>query len=111
MRKKIQLNTSMQELASLMSEGNPGALSVLMPLMTDDPLILLDLDDMNIRGPQVWVGYKDFCGEDLEKFKQCVRDRSEQMVSAINDECIYENDFGSFTERAVTHGASWERRP
>ena len=107
MRDKIKLNTDMNDLVAVMSEGNPGAISVLMQVMVTDPLLLLGLDDMNIRGSQVWVGYKDHCGEDIDTFKQAIRDRDPEMVHAINEECLYDNDYGSFKEVAVQHGGSW----
>ena len=61
---------------------------------------ILNLDDMNIRGSQVWLGYKDHCGEDIEKFVQCAKNRDESMVEAIN---------ANSEEVAVRHGASFTR--
>ena len=59
MRKRIELTDSMNDMLFKMSEGNPGGLNVLMGLMDRDPLVFLALDDMNIRGTQIWIGYKD----------------------------------------------------
>jgi hypothetical protein len=53
----------------LMAEGNPGALNVLIELEKSDNLVwAMHLDDMNIRGTQIWLGYKDYCKQDLNKF-------------------------------------------
>ena len=125
MRPKIELTDSTQDVFVKMSEGNPGALTVLMDMFNGDPnnvLLVLSLDDMNIRGPQIWVGYKDYCGamregdekppskeEILARFMKAIEDRDPEMVKAINDECIYDNQFGSFKEVAVTSGASFKR--
>jgi hypothetical protein len=83
-RKKVELNWTTPQLITEMSEGNPGALSVLVELDLD---LILDLDDMNIRGPQIWVGYKDHCGKSIERFKTLVRKRDKAMVDTINREC------------------------
>jgi len=92
------------EVVTTMGEGNPGGLTVVVKLMETDKelgfLDVLSLDDMNIRGSQIWVGFKDFAGEDIEVFRQAIRDRNPDMISKINDEM-----FG-FTEKAVGYGAS-----
>lgn len=106
MRKKIQLHMSTQEVVATMSEGNPGGLRVLMDILKADPkegvFDILSLDDMNIRGPQIWVGFKDYCDEDLEKFRKAIKARDPNMVRTINREC-------HGLEPAVTSGASFER--
>lgn len=123
MRQKIQLTDTAMDVMQTMSEGNPGALSVLMMMLQADPknlMVILSLDDMNIRGTQIWVGYKDYCGamrngddspptedECLRRFLKAIDDRDPKMVEAINNECIYDNQYGSFKESAVTHGGSW----
>jgi len=106
MRQKIGLETNQKELAAMMSEGNPGALSVICQIMKDGPMefmmTILDLDDMNIRGSQIWLGYKDHCEEDIEKFIECVKGRDKDMVETINRE-------PGERPRAVTSGASFTR--
>ena len=109
MRQKIQTNGGVMDIAVTMAERNPGAASVIAKLLKDDSatgfMKLLDLDDMNIRGTQIWIGYKDHCGQDIEKFKQALHDRDSEMVSTINKECLHEG----FQEKAVTSGASFGR--
>lgn len=108
MRQKIN-GQSPFEMIATMSEGNPGALSVLAQLAEDGEdngfMKMLGLDDMNIRGQQIWVGYKDHCKEDLETFKQAIHVRDEDMVHTINQNCMYPG----FTEEAVASGASFGR--
>ncbi len=92
-----------------MSEGNPGAVSVLTQFINDDIkdlMLLLSLDDMNIRGTQVWIGYKDFCKEDIEKFKACIHTRDADMITKINMEGLR----GNHKHKAVTSGASYDKR-
>lgn len=96
-RKKIEIKISVQDLFVLMAEGNPGALSVLCNM---DPLDILTLDDMNIRGPQIWVAYKDHCNQKMDIFTKCVRERNKDMINTVNA--------GSGIEEvAVVRGASW----
>jgi len=111
-REKIDLYTVrlvsafVKDLIFIMSEENPGALSVLYKLL-ENPMGITDilhLDDMNIRGSQIWVGYKDHCYEDIEKFRDSIRGRNKDMVETINQKCQKEQG-----EIAVTSGASYNR--
>jgi len=103
---KIQGTDSPKDMVVKMCEGNPGALNVLMMLLTNDAgepneamrvFDLLHLDDMGMRGPSIWVGYKDHCGEDLTKFRAAIRARDPEMVATIVKEGY----------PAVTSGASF----
>lgn len=91
MREKINLEDNIEDVIFKMSEGNPGGLTVLIRLMKEFPdglMLLLDLDDMNIRGPQIHVGFKDICGGDLNKFKELIVKRDTKLVNGINDEMM-----------------------
>ena len=106
-REKISLGMSVFDVVTTMSEGNPGALTVMMRLMEkrghmDGIFDILSLDDMNMRGSQIWVAYKDYCGQDIEKFIVCIKERDQAMVDAVNA-C----EGTGTTERAVTHSGSW----
>ena len=104
-REAVNFSDSTQTVLVKMSEGNPGAVSVLMDLLKrDDPaalMTLLTLDDMNMRGPQIWVGYKDHCESDIEKFAACINDRDPEMVATVNAN-------SGINEAAVTSGASFD---
>ncbi len=90
-RKPIELHGSVtpMEVMVEMAEGNPGALTAIMAIINKDTALgiidLCHLDDMNMRGPQIWVGYKDYCGHDIDKFIDCIRDRDPQMVAKVNE--------------------------
>lgn len=103
-REKIGLQTTKGDLVVTMSERNPGALDVLIRMMEKENGMfdILNLDDMNIRGSQIWVGYKDHCGEDIDSFVGLVKKRDKSLVETIN------NNSGS-EERAVSSGASYTR--
>lgn len=104
MREPISLSDSTMDMVIAMSEGNPGGLSVLMDMLKSDdpaaPMMVLSLDDMNIRGTQIWLGYKDHCGSDMAVFLQAIKDRDPAMVATINEQ-------SGIKEQAVTSGASF----
>lgn len=105
-RQPINLSDNTFDMVTKMAEGNPGAITVLMQLLKrDDPaalMIVLDLDDMNMRGPQIWVGFKDHCKQDIEAFAKAIRGRDAAMVETVNA------SMGVGEERAVTGGASFK---
>jgi hypothetical protein len=107
MRSKIQLSDSVRDIMTKMSEGNPGALTVLVKLYKEHGdkgiFTMLGMDDMNIRGSQIWLAYKDHCGEDLGKLVEAVQARDSDMVETVNRE------YGHTGVLAVTGGASWQR--
>lgn len=85
-REPVDFNGPLMGIVMAMSEGIPGAVHVLMSLIATDPVLLVTLDDMNIRGSQVWLGYKDHCGEKMERFTRCIRQRDTRMLHTINRE-------------------------
>lgn len=92
-----------------MSEGIPGAASVLAGMATQHGAmaamdVILNLDDMNIRGTQLWIAFKDHCDQDLEKLRELAIARDADMVKTVNEMCIQQG----FDEMAVEHGGSWE---
>ena len=104
MRNKIKLYDTKPSILIKMAEGNPGGLNVLIDLshtMDDFFTYILSLDDMNIRGSQIWVGYKDYCNQNIDDFKNAIKARDPEMVRVINSVC------STYGELAVTHGASF----
>lgn len=107
MREKIKLTDNGLNLMMKMSEGNPGGLRILGELSTKERslIYILGLDDMNIRGWQIWCGYKDYCKCDIDKFIEAIKNRDEDMVDVINKSAIRMN----VPERAIISGASYNR--
>lgn len=98
----IQLTDDPMSSIVSLSEGNPGAISVLVKLLEAGPLGFMDilhLDDMGMKGPQIWVAWKDHCKQDIEAFRKAIRARDPDMVATVNRECP--------DRRAVCHGASF----
>jgi hypothetical protein len=76
MNEKIKLDDSMQVVMLKMSEGNIGALTVIMQLLSDAGSIdpdnfmpglgeVLSLDTIGIYGSKIWMLYKDVCHENM----------------------------------------------
>ena len=59
---RIDLNDGLLTVATKMSAGNPGAMTVLsrcINLGFDGLQYLLDLDDMGMSGAAIWLGFKE----------------------------------------------------
>ena len=84
---RINLNESVKEALIVMAEGNPGALTVMMSLIKDNVMSgfidICRLDDLEIYGSGIWIGYEDFCGMDIQKFKEAIREKDPEMLSLI----------------------------
>lgn len=74
---RIKLTDSASDVLFKLSEGNPGALNVLIVWLREgknidpycEPLLsMLFLDTLNIVGPSIWVMFKDICGSDIRTF-------------------------------------------
>lgn len=75
---RIKLSSTPVEAAVAMADGNPGAITVIGELLKT-PLGLVDLchlDDAEIYGSDIWVGYKNVCNHDIDKFIEMARDRT-----------------------------------
>ena len=106
LRKGIDLKDSIMDILILMSEGNPGAATVLAQLMQDRDMgliAIMHLDDMNIRGTQIWIGYKEYCKENIENFKEAIFRRDPIMIAKINEEGLR----GNHSYKATTGQASY----
>lgn len=83
----ITANSSVADVVMELGDGNIGAITVCGEMLKRPDgfglLYLLHADDMGLRGPAIWIGYKDHCGEDIEKFAKALQDRDPEMVSVI----------------------------
>lgn len=75
---KLKLDDTVQDMVIKISEGNPGALTVCLDILKKGKSIdpdgfdggigsLLLFDSLSLYGSQIWMLYKDVCGEDLVK--------------------------------------------
>lgn len=109
-RKEVSTN-DMKELVVAMAEGNPGAMRVILDLLQGAGggsfMEVLILDDMNIRGTQVWIAFKDFAKEDMATFVAAIRKRDAEMIRVVNEEGVA----GNHDWKALHGGASFGNRP
>lgn len=66
---KLQLEDSPLTVVHKMVEGNIGAMDVVTSLILEPEGVwaILKLDALGFYGPDIWVLYKDECGEDIAK--------------------------------------------
>ena len=61
----ITLEMTIKDVIVAMCEGSPGALRALCEMLEADPAMgyvaICHLDDLEIRGSDIWLGYKDIC--------------------------------------------------
>lgn len=87
---KIVLEDTTQSAIIKMAEGNPGALTAMIGLLQldhkDAPggglVAILHLDDEGIYGSRIWMGFKDYCGQDAAKFYTACVTRDPAMLAA-----------------------------
>lgn len=79
---KLHHTMDIKSAVMALSEGNPGAINVLMSCAINadavDPdggvlVALRELDSLEIYGPRIWVLFKDACGGDLRRFLLVLR--------------------------------------
>jgi hypothetical protein len=97
---KLRGFETIEEILFSISEGNPGALHVCVQLLVNGARIdpqavhggldkLFDLDIFDIRGPDVWILYKDCCREDVALM--CAAFRYVQLGGTENKEYLKEH--------------------
>ena len=69
---KLTSDMSMIDVMMVMSEGNQGALTLLMQMMYNPRgrMDIILLDSLDIRGSKIWMLYSDCCGKNVGKFNR-----------------------------------------
>ena len=83
-RISITREMSVKAIATLMSEGNRNTYNLLILSGEIDTNILLTLDDMGMRGAQVWAAFAGFANKYFPKFKSCVMNRDPNLIDYVN---------------------------
>ncbi len=98
--KRIPLTKSMDLVATIniMAEGHQPTKKLLTICANVEPILLLHLDDMNLRGLQVWAAYYGHCDGIFERFRVSVVGRDLAMVGYVNQ--------GDWPHRAVPRGGA-----
>lgn len=84
--RKTLMQQSLMDILALVSEGNPGALTVLVNICkhrVDAADIIAQIVAMNMRGSSIWLGFKDFAGENLDVFCDAVLHNDATMITKI----------------------------
>jgi hypothetical protein len=75
------MNESIIEMLKIASDGNPGAATVLVNLFKNFQIEVIErLLEYNIKGPQIWVLYKDLCGEDFTIMEKVVMSCPKELL-------------------------------
>lgn len=80
--------SEIQDRIITLAEGIPGAVVAMAELANTQPdvIALLDtLDELDIRGSYIWVGYKDHCEKDTEEFADAIRSEDDAMLAEIEE--------------------------
>lgn len=101
MPNRIELSDSAMDVLYKLSEGVPGAVTVLVEWLhrgadidpdACHPLIQMSsLDDIDLVGSQIWVLFKDVCGHDLRRMLGVLRARqlgyldTAALIGAVRD--------------------------
>ncbi len=94
-----------------MSEGNPGGLQAMIQMIKTDQArgcgCVLLLDDMNIRGTQIWICFSNVCGQDALLLMDFIEDARpdggrQQLVQCCNNH----GKMGNHAHKACMGGAS-----
>lgn len=79
----LRLDMDLQETILIMAEETPGAQRVLEKIQLINPMVILDLDDMNIRGQQIYVAFSEFAEGKIDNLMNHARARSQPLVSFL----------------------------
>jgi hypothetical protein len=109
-RTSLQISSTFDMVMKL-AEGNVGCLTLLLQLARDDAetdptgmdtiLFLLCLDDLNMRGEQIYVAHAE-C-DDAPKFRERIMARDPDLIEVINTKCPRDSGEQAFS------GASFKR--
>ena len=88
---KLELTDDLKTVMLKLAEGNPGAIRVSIELFKASPIVdpkvgamtpLMWLDAWEIYGPQIWLLYKDICGEDIVRMLTVIRAAQLGVISS-----------------------------
>ena len=104
---RLHLNTSFEDMAWLMSEGNPGALNVVLSLLNvDDFHYLLMCDTLELYGVNLYLFAHDCCGDDKARMKRVIDSWQRGGIAAdeIHDHVSHSKPFADDSGRLANDG-------
>lgn len=93
---RLELTDDIRTAIVKLAQGNPGAAVACAEVVKHSDVGLIDLchaDDMGLRGPALWIGYKDFAKQDVATFVDALRSRNKDMVQMIRSEGYFAREF------------------
>lgn len=90
---RIKLTDTILDAVLKMSEGNPGAATVLAHLTQKGlgAMQMCKLDDYGIYGARIWMCYKDLCGGDIDTLYTLLKEN--KLEDTIKAKCVDDNYF------------------
>lgn len=89
LKKVIKSYDSPHDAVIKMSEGNPGAITVMIEILESDPIMgfldIICMDERHIRGAKVWCLYKDICKYEVAKMREMIRDKSNDLEKKLEN--------------------------
>lgn len=67
------------------SDGNPGAVTALAEMMNEDPVALFAIQDSGLKGPQLWLAYKDYGEYDAQKTLHAIESEDEELAKVLEE--------------------------
>lgn len=94
---KLEMKDTGMDIVTKMSEGNPGALTVIMKFMNGDGIdiikYILPLDTLEIYGSRLYMLWNDCCQRDDDKLKR--------VIDAYK--------FGKLSKESIIESIGWGR--
>ncbi len=116
---KLELTDTVQDVFLKMAEGNPGALNCLFAMISkkdwfgglDPVMLIIQLDDMEIYGSNLYMLWNDCCNQDLVQMELVIRN---YQCGRLTKEVIMDNlkgGRGTPFKNLVPLSQLFERRP
>lgn len=102
-REPLTMGLSKEKTVELMSEGHIRVGRLVSELWETSRNTLFDLDDMHIRGEQIWVAWWRYCKRNMSTLINAAKLRDLKMVDLVNKHCL--------TAEARQHGPQRTMNP
>lgn len=117
---RVKLEDTTMDVIMKMSDGNPGAINVMMCMLKDGGIIdpadvmggfgsILFMDTLDIYGSKIWILFNDLCGRNLSKTIALLRAvqlgfmRESELHTAIDANSIGESRLAGLVAQVTAH--------
>jgi hypothetical protein len=92
---RINLMDSTMDAVVKMVDGNPGAVTAVMQMIQHpNPkglLLFMYLDDWQVYGSDIWVLYKDCCGQDMDNMFRLMEAVNQRQILFSGGQELYQS--------------------